>query len=230
MLVTIMSLHRNTMEKSEYVMIHYNQNDIEQFDRIFRLRLINSLSGYKPANLIGTRSESGQPNLAIFSSVVHLGADPPLIGFIQRPLTIARHTYDNIKAKGVYTINHIHESFIEKAHSTSAKYDRSVSEFEATGLHEEYLEEFTAPFVKESQIKVGVEYINEIPIQENGTILMIGKIIHIFIAPDAHMADGVLKLDRVQDVVISGLNGYHRVEPIQSFRYARGEKYQEKGS
>jgi len=213
------------METSEHIMIHYNESDIEQFDRVFRLRLINSLSGYKPANLIGTRSESGQPNLAIFSSVVHLGADPPLIGFIQRPLTVARHTYDNIKATGVYTINHVHESFIEKAHTTSARYDRSVSEFDATGLHEDYLEDFTAPFVRESLIKVGVEYINEIPIQENGTILMIGKIVHIFVAPDAHMADGILNLDAVQDVVISGLNGYHRVEPIQSFRYARGENF-----
>ena len=206
-------------------MIHYNQNDIEAFDRVFRLRLINSLSGYKPANLIGTRSDSGQPNLAIFSSVVHLGADPPLMGFIQRPLTVARHTYDNIKASGTFTINHVHESFIEQAHTTSAKYDRHTSEFEVTGLEEEYLDDFSAPYVKESLIKIGLEYVNELPIKENGTILMIGRIVHVYIAAEAHMADGMLNLDAVKDVAISGLNGYHRVTPLQSFRYARGENF-----
>ena len=54
-------------------------------DKISRLNLINSITGVKPSNLIGTKSKDGFSNLAIFSSVVHLGSKPPLIGFITRP-------------------------------------------------------------------------------------------------------------------------------------------------
>ena len=46
--------------------IKLDQEDIKKMDRIYRLNLINSLSGIKPANLIGTRSNSGINNLAIF--------------------------------------------------------------------------------------------------------------------------------------------------------------------
>ena len=106
-------------------MKHFTNKGIGELGKIERANLINSLSGYKPANLIGTISASKKTNLAIFSSVVHLGTTPPLFGFITRPTTeVPRHTYENIKAIGVYTINHVQESFVERAHYTSAKFDR----------------------------------------------------------------------------------------------------------
>ena len=93
-----------------------------KWDRFYRANFLNSLSGFKSASLIGTISESGIPNLAIFSNIVHLGADPALIGFVNRPLAAAPDTIANIQATGVYTINHIQEAFYQKAHQTSAKY------------------------------------------------------------------------------------------------------------
>lgn len=132
-------------------MIHLSKKDIQEMNRIRRLNIINGISGVKPANLIGTYSAETGTNVAIFSSVVHLGSDPALLGFIMRPVSdVPRNTYTNIKENGYFTINHVHESFIEKAHYTSAKFDVIVSEFEACGLTEEYLYDFTAPFVKES--------------------------------------------------------------------------------
>lgn len=62
-----------------------HKQEIEQLEKRYRLNLINSLSGVKSANLIGTQSLSGQPNVAIFSSVVHLGSHPAQLGFILRP-------------------------------------------------------------------------------------------------------------------------------------------------
>ena len=63
----------------------YTKADFENMSRVERLNLINSCSGIKPANLIGTQSAAGQPNVAIFSSVVHLGSNPALFGMVFRP-------------------------------------------------------------------------------------------------------------------------------------------------
>ena len=63
----------------------YNQNELNNLNRKTRLILINSLSGIKSANLVGTISDSGIFNLAIISSVVHLSSSPATIGFILRP-------------------------------------------------------------------------------------------------------------------------------------------------
>lgn len=112
-----------------------NKEAIEKLDRVTRLKLINSVSGIKPANLIGTINEDSITNVAIFSSVVHLGSNPPLIGFMMRPQgDVPRNTYQNIVNTEYYTINHIHPEFVERAHYTSAKFDASVSEFERCNL------------------------------------------------------------------------------------------------
>ena len=49
--------------------------DIDKLERYYRANLINSVTGYKPANLIGTINDEGITNVAIFSSVVHLGSN-----------------------------------------------------------------------------------------------------------------------------------------------------------
>ena len=108
----------------------YTKKQINNLDRITRLKLINSVTGIKPANLIGTINKEGNTNLAVFSSLVHLGSDPAILGFISRPPTIdTGHTYRNIQENGFYTINHIHPEFVENAHYTSAKFSKEISEF-----------------------------------------------------------------------------------------------------
>jgi flavin reductase (DIM6/NTAB) family NADH-FMN oxidoreductase RutF len=190
-------------------------------EKVRRLNLINSISGYKPANLIGTIHPGGGTNLAIFSSVFHLGSDPALLGFIMRPNTVVRNTYDNIRSSGKYTINHVHASFAEKAHYTAAKFDASVSEFEACHLTEEYIGGFEAPFVAESHLKIGLQLVEEIAIPANGTILIIGEVKHIFLPENAVREDGQLDYDRLNTVCITGLNRYHLVEEFADYPYAR---------
>lgn len=206
-------------------MKYFTRKDLDELERRKRANLVNSITGYKPANLIGTTSENGNANVAIFSSCVHLGAKPPLIGFIQRPVgEVPRHTYENIKATGVYTINHVHKSFVENAHFTSAKFERGVSEFEKCGLTEEYMEDFAAPFVKESEIKMGVVYTDEMPIKRNDTILVIGEITHIVFPENAWLENGNLDLNTTEDVAISGLDTYHEVKQIISLPYAKPDE------
>ena len=111
-------------------MISLTKKEIEELPRVKRLNIINSITGIKPANLIGSINQKKKSNLAIFSSVVHLGSNPALIGFILRPEgKVRRHTYENILANNYYTINHLPNSKTENGHYTSAKFHSEESEF-----------------------------------------------------------------------------------------------------
>ena len=199
----------------------YNREQIESLDRISRLKLINSVTGIKPANLIGTINNMGQTNLAIFSSVVHLGSNPPLLGFISRPKgTEFGHTYRNIEENGEYTINHVHPEFVKNAHYTSAKFDENISEFKRCNLSEEYIKGFKAPFLKESTFKIGMCFKEALDIKRNGTILIIGEIKHL-ILPDEAMAAHDIDLEVTNSVGISGLNSYYSLKKIDDYPFAR---------
>jgi len=194
--------------------MHYNKKDISDWDRVLRLKIINSVTGIKPANLIGTVGNNGITNLAIFSSVVHLGSRPALLGFIARPRTDAvGHTLDNITETGHYTINHIHPEQTKQAHYTSAKFEPSISEFDVCGFTEEYVDDFKAPFVQESQFKIGMQFVEAINIS-NGTKLVIGEIEHL-VLPDIDLNEGDLDLEQSKSVGISGLNSYYELRKIE---------------
>ena len=169
-------------------MTQLNQQDLSVMSSRYRAQMVNSLSGFKSANLIGTADGNGLSNLAIFNSVIHVGANPPYLGFISRPLSVDRHTYANIKSTGFFTINQVHESFVENAHKTSARFPQSVSEFKACGFTESYVEEFKAPFVRESKVQIGLSFQEEQLISVNDTVLIIGRIEKIII-DDAALND-----------------------------------------
>lgn len=96
--------------------MHFTQDRIDALDTRTRAHFINSLSGFKSANLIGTQDDQGQTNLSIVSSVFHLGANPPLVGMIIRPHSVARHTFENILQTGFYTINQVNQFIYSQAH------------------------------------------------------------------------------------------------------------------
>ncbi len=205
-------------------MTHYTNSDIRNLDKLFRLNLINSCKGYKSANLIATKSVSGLPNVAVFNSVIHIGSNPPLLGFIMRPATVPRNTFENIKDTVFFTVNHIQKDMIEQAHQTAAKYEQSISEFAQTGLEEEYLDGFYAPYVKQSTVKMGCRYVNEYHIKENDTILIIAEIEHLYFEEGIQMPDGWLRLDDAETVAINGLDGYALPTLLDRFHYARPGK------
>lgn len=208
--------------------MHLTKEEIKGLEKRKRLNIINSITGIKPANLIGTVSEDNVANVAIFSSIVHLGSNPALLGFIVRPTgEVPRNTYENILANGRYTINHVHESFVKNAHYTSAKFDREISEFDKCGLTDEYLHDFKAPFVKESTIKIGMKYCESIPIERNGTILVIGEVEHLILPDEAVSDKGYIDLEAADVAGISGLNTYYSLEKIASFPYVRIEEVPE---
>ena len=200
------------------------KQELDIYHRTKRLNLVNSITGIKPANLVGTISSDGVTNLAVFSSVVHLGSHPALIGFIVRPAgEVKRHTYENIIATGVYTINQIRPSFTDRAHLTSARFPVEVSEFEACGFLEDYIDGFAAPFVAESKVKFGLRVKKEIFIDLNNTIMVIGEVENIIVPQDVLLTDGQLDLEELDAAGISGLNTYYALEKKANYPYAKPE-------
>ena len=205
-------------------MTHFNTDDFSQMHHLYRINLINSCSGYKSANLIGTKSVDGITNVAIFSSVTHIGSNPALLGFFLRPTTVIRNTYNNIKETGVFTINHVHESILEDAHHTSAKYDSDISEFEMTNLIEQYKDSFSAPFVKDAPIQLAMTYVEEYDIKSNNTILLIGQIKDLYIKDNLLQNDGFINLSEANVAAINGLDGYTIPKLKNRFQYQRPKK------
>lgn len=205
-------------------MKHFGLSELQAWDRFYRGNFVNSLSGFKPASLIGTVNREGIQNLAIFSNIVHLGADPALIGFINRPREAAPHTLANIEATGQYSFNHIHADFADKAHQTSAKYPQGMSEFSAVGLTPHVFEDFKAPFVLESKIQFGLELDEIIPLKQNSTYLVVGKLIHAFVDESLISDDGFIDASKAMDVVSLGLDAYYTTSCIARYAYAKADQ------
>jgi flavin reductase (DIM6/NTAB) family NADH-FMN oxidoreductase RutF len=205
-------------------MQHFSQKDLQKMPSRFRANLINSCTGYKSCNLLGTVSSSGTSNLALFNSVVHIGSNPAMLGFILRPLTVRRDTYANFKEVGCFTVNQVPYGIIKDAHHTAAKYPQGISEFSKTALTEEYLDNFEAPYVKESQIKIGCEYLNEYHIAENGCLMIVGAIKHLYLPQEIIHKDGWVQLDKANSVAAIGLDGYALPKLIDRFAYAQPDE------
>ena len=204
--------------------MHYTRDQINDLEKIKKINLINSCSGYKSANLIGTISKEGITNVAVFSSVTHLGSNPPTLGFILRPTTVPRDTYKNILESGVFTINHIFEDIIEDAHHTSAKYEEAISEFDITALEDEYHNDCIAPFVKGSPVQMEMKFIEEYHIKSNNVIHIISEIKNLYVKDDILNDDGFLDLAKGKVAAINGLDAYAIADGNTRFNYQRPKK------
>ena len=205
-------------------MAFFSFNDIQNLEKIYKINLINSCSGFKSANLLGSISQEGITNVGIFSSVTHLGSKPPTLGFILRPTTVPRDTYKNIKDSGVFTINHIHEDIIEDAHHTSAKYPKEVSEFDMTNLEPEYKGAFKAPFVKGAPVQMSMRFIEEVYVPSNDVMLIVSQIQELYIHDELLQDDGLINLSKGNIATINGLDTYAIPKFKQQLSYQRPKK------
>tara|TARA_B110000008_G_scaffold201811_1_gene200460 strand:- start:143 stop:778 length:636 start_codon:yes stop_codon:yes gene_type:complete len=202
--------------------MYLNKDSIQQLEKFNRINLMNSITGISPANLIGTISNDSIENLAIFSSIVHIGSNPPLMGFILRPTKkIRRDTYENIIETNKFTINHINSDMIERSHYTSVKFDKNESEFQKCRLTAEYLNNFQAPYVKESYAKVGLELEDIQSIKSNGCRLIIGRVERLYVPDSAIYKNGNIQLNLSNSIGVGGLNTYYSLDKIAEYPYAR---------
>jgi flavin reductase (DIM6/NTAB) family NADH-FMN oxidoreductase RutF len=200
----------------------FDESEFSTWERFYRANVLSSLSGYKPAMLVGTTNSEGMDNLALFQNLVHLGANPALIGLINRPEAATPHTLHNIKDTGCFTLNSIPKHLIAQAHQTSAKY--ADNEFDAVGIQPERHAGFMAPFVAESPVKTGLRLVEIIPIKHNNTYLIIGQVECFFIQEKMLTADGYIHLQHGELVCTTGLDGYALPTLFQRYAYAKPDQ------
>jgi flavin reductase (DIM6/NTAB) family NADH-FMN oxidoreductase RutF len=202
--------------------------DIDLLDKRYRATFINSLAGYRQVVLIGSQSDEGKMNLAIFNSLMHIGANPALWAVIFRPDTVQRDSLKNVLEQSFYTFNFVDAIDLEKAHQTSAKYESSVSEFEAVGYTPEYKQGFFAPFVKEAVVKIAMKFEQKIDIEINGTIMVIGSIQSIELNDSLIADDGFVSLHKANVLACSGLDAYYQPQFLTRLSYAKPDKWTNK--
>ncbi|MFN3940300.1 MAG: flavin reductase family protein [Chitinophagales bacterium] len=198
-----------------------DKKEIEQLEQRYRTTLINSLAGFRQAVLIGTRSVDDKNNLAIFNSLIHLGAHPALYGFISRPDSVQRDTLQNITDTKEYTFNFLPAKYYKKAHQTSARYAKGISEFEKVGLTPAYQSGFKAPFVEEAVVKIAMQLEERIPITINGTLLIVGSIIQVEMPDEIVDNDGFVNLSASEVLISQGLDAYFVSRELGRLPYAK---------
>lgn len=199
----------------------FKKDDIEQFEQRYRTAFVNSLAGFRQAVLIGTKSVDGDTNLAIFNSLIHLGANPALFGLINRPDSVERHTLQNIIDTKEYTLNYVGAVYYKKAHQTSARYAKVISEFDEVGFKEIYHPFCKAPFVEEAIVKIAMKLEDIIPIPLNGTVLIIGSIVQVKMDASMIGPDGFVELSEAEILISQGLDAYFVSKKLGRLPYAK---------
>ena len=204
--------------------MNLNREEIAAFEQRYRTTFVNSLAGFRQVVLVGTKSAEGIANLAIFNSLVHIGAHPPLYGILNRPDSVQRDTLQNILETKEYTLNFVRATDFEKAHQTSARYEKDVSEFKEVGFEEEYIDGCAAPFVKDAVVKIAMRLEEIIPIPLNGTQLIVGSIVHVELKDGLVGQDGFVSLSDEETLLCQGLDAYFIASPIGRLPYAKPGK------
>jgi hypothetical protein len=68
---------------------------------------------------------------------------------------------------------------------------------------------------------MGMNYLNHYTIAENGTILVVGQVAHLYANAQVLATDGFLQLDQAATVTINGLDGYALPELVQRMPYEK---------
>jgi flavin reductase (DIM6/NTAB) family NADH-FMN oxidoreductase RutF len=211
----------NHRTKNENPIMLLTTDDILRMEQRYRTTFVNSLSGFHPVVLVGSRSAAGKSHLATFNSLVHIGANPPLFGLISRPDTVKKQTLTNIRETGVYSINFLSTEHIGSIHQTAARFDDAADKFRETGLTECTLPESTLPFVKEASVKIAMRCENIIPIPANGTWLIVGAIEAVEIRSEIIAPDGFVRLHDEKIAACAGLDAYFSTTLLNRFAYPK---------
>ncbi len=203
----------------------YHYDALMHMEKQYRAMFINSLGGFKSLQLLGTIDEAGNANLSVFSSIFHLGANPPLMGMVARPPGPQHDTLKNIRTTGFYTLNNVLSDWYKEAHQTSARYPSGDSEFKHCGFTEAYVDGFKAPYILESSLSIGLELKEILPVSHNETSIIIGEIKWVKVDESFVSEDGFVNLEKAGSITVSGLDSYHETKKLARLTYAKPETF-----
>lgn len=196
-------------------------SDWSAWDRRYRANFFNSLSGFRSVGLLTTFSPENVAGAAVFSQVLHVGANPPQMGFLFRPPGPNHHALAHLRAAGAFAF-HVMAGDRDMAlavHQCAAAYPEGTSELEAVGFTWRAWPEVHAPIVDQALVQIGL-----VPVEEhalgNGTILVVGEIRRVEAPRLARGDDGYWDLAGAGALTTNGLDAYHHATPLVRATYA----------
>lgn len=196
-------------------------DEILSWEREYRRAFVNTLSGIKAAFLLATQDQNGRNNLALFTSVVHLGAAPPLLGVVLRPAQSRQDTRRIIQPGTPFSLNAVSLNQMEAAHQCSAHYPADQSEFDACRLTPWFSATHRAPFVKESPLKIGLTAVDLMDVKANGTRFVVASVTEVHLEEKLLGPDGQIRPHDAQLCGVVGLNAWHSHQPEKNIPFAR---------
>lgn len=196
-------------------------DDILSWEREYRRAFVNTLSGIKAAFLLGTQDENGRNNLALFTSVVHLGAAPPLLGVVLRPAEAQQDTRRIIQKHTHFTLNAVPVDLIEAAHQCSARYPHDQTEFNACKLTAWHSPSHRAPYVGESPLKIGLRAVDLMDVKANGTRMVVAAVMEIHLEEKLLGVDGQILPSEAELCGVVGLQAWHTHKPEKNITFAQ---------
>lgn len=107
----------------------------------------------RPIAFVSSISSKGQVNLAPYSFFNGFGANPPIVGFspaLSGRTGKPKDTLLNIEETKEFTISIANSAMVGQVSLSSYEYERSIDEFDITGLTKEKSDLVTPPYVSES--------------------------------------------------------------------------------
>jgi len=155
------------------------QIDPGELSPVEAYKLLISMIVPRPIAFVSTRALDGSLNLAPFSFFNGVSSYPPIISVAigAKAGGQPKDTLRNIRETGEFVVNMVTENIGQAMHQASAEYPYGTSEFEQVGLTPVPSVKIATPRVAESPVSLECTLMQEIPIAESNTSLIIGRVV-----------------------------------------------------
>jgi len=151
----------------------------------------------RPIAFVSSISNNNEVNLAPYSFFNGFGANPPIVGFspaLSGRTGKPKDTLLNIQETKEFTISIANSSMVGQVSLSSCEYERSIDEFEKTGLTKKKSTIVNPPFVGESSFVMecklhDIIYLGNKPASGN---LILGEIVMFHISEDILDTKGIV--------------------------------------
>jgi flavin reductase (DIM6/NTAB) family NADH-FMN oxidoreductase RutF len=181
--------------------------DPDELNRQDSYKLLTGIVVPRPIGWIGTRSVTGDANLAPFSFFNAVSGHPPTVLFSPgrfegRP----KDSWRNAEETGEFTVNIVSVGLLESMNATAARVAHGVDEFELAGLRAVAADLVKAPIVGECAANLECRVTQIVPTGEPplDAVVIFGQVVRFHI--DEALLDGS-RVDQVQLDAIGRLAG-----------------------
>ena len=161
-----------------------------------RYQLLTSLIVPRPIGWISSRSATGLRNLAPFSYFAPVAPTPMLVAVsIGNRRGAPKDTLANIRATDAFCINVVTEGQLEAMNASSGEHPPDIDEFEIAGVEAAEGSLVAAPYVAGCQGVLECRLYREVPIEEAGVVLLVGRVVAVRLGPALRFQPGTHLVD-----------------------------------